>query len=611
MCGIIGYIGKEEALPKIIKGLKAMEYRGYDSSGIALLPKDQKVWSAKAVGVLINLENKIGADAPMAQVGIGHSRWATHGKVTEANAHPHTDCSGKIWLVHNGIIENYEQLKAELVSSGHIFTSETDTEVIAHLIESFLKNGLGFEEAVRHALLRLVGTYGLVIAYSDSPGMLIVARQFSPLLIALGSGGYFAASDQLAVAGSATHITYLENGEFAVIFPDSYQIYNLANEKKLRDAVAIQDDVVASSKGGFEHFLLKEISLQPQSLADSLRGRIDSVRGRVVLGGLVEVEPVLRQAKRLIFVGCGTAYHAGLLASIACEDLLKIPSKAEVASEFRYRNPVFREGDVVIAVSQSGETADTLGAVLLAKEAGVPVIGLVNVVGSSIAREVDAGVYVHAGSEVSVASTKAFTSQVALLILILIHIGQLQRSLQSNTVRKILAGMIRLPGVIADVVAQQAIIKEVSIRFSSYQRFLFIGRKYSMPVALEGALKLTELAYVPALGYGAGEMKHGPLALVDRFTPTIVIAPKDCIYEKTVSNALELKARESPLLVIVNPGSSLLDISEHAIVVPPVHEILTPLVSSIPLQFLAYYIALERGYSIDQPRNLAKSVTVE
>jgi glucosamine--fructose-6-phosphate aminotransferase (isomerizing) len=611
MCGIIGYIGKEEALPKIINGLKAMEYRGYDSSGVALLPKGQKVWSCKAVGVLTNLENKIGTLAPMAQVGIGHSRWATHGKVTEANAHPHTDCTGKIWLVHNGIIENYEQLKIELVNTGHIFSSETDTEVIAHLIESFMKNGLSFEEAVRHALLRLVGTYGLVIAHSDSPGMLVAARQFSPLLIAQGSSGYFAASDQLAVAGFASHITYLDNGEFAVILADSYQIYNLANEKKLRTAVAIEDGITTSSKGGFEHFLLKEISLQPQSLADSLRGRIDSVHGRVVLGGLTEVESVLRHAKRLIFVGCGTAYHAGLLASIVCEDLLKIPSRAEVASEFRYRNPVFKQGDVVIVVSQSGETADTLGAVLLAKQAQMPVLGLVNVVGSSIAREVDAGVYVHAGSEVSVASTKAFTSQVALLILILIHIGQLQRCLQSNTVRKILAGMTRLPAVIADVIAQQAIIKEVATRFSSYQRFLFIGRKYSMPVALEGALKLTELAYVPALGYGAGEMKHGPLALVDRFTPTVVIAPKDSIYEKTVSNAVELKARESPLLAVVNPGSSLLDIAEYGIVVPPVHEILTPLVSSIPLQFLAYYIALERGYSIDQPRNLAKSVTVE
>ncbi len=611
MCGIIGYSGKSSALPFLLNGLSAMEYRGYDSSGVMLASGDAEVKVVKAVGKLSNLKGLLSEVEDTYQLGIGHNRWATHGGATETNAHPHSDCSGRFWLAHNGIVENYEELKKDLISSGHVFKSETDSEVIAHLIEFFVQKGSSFEEAVRRTVLRLKGTYGLVVADSDNPGLLVAARQFSPLLLAKTSDGVLVASDQLAFAGASKDFVAMRDGDVAVISGSDYKIFSLVNETPQRNSVTIETQSGQQDKGPYQHFMLKEICMQPQSLTDSLRGRMDLVSGKVLLGGLSEVEDIIKNAKRLIFVGCGTAYHAGLLVSRMAEELLKISAHAEVASEFRYRNPVLQKGDVVIAVSQSGETADTLGAVTYAKEQGIPTLGLINVVGSSIAREVDAGVYLHAGPELSVASTKAFTSQVAVLILMMIYIGQAQKRINHNDSRKLLAGISRLPGLIANMVSQQSVIQSMAKELAHFERFLFIGRKFNMPVALEGALKLTELAYVPALAYGAGEMKHGPMALADANTACISIAPVDSVFDKTISNSIELHARQTPVYVLTNKPGVLPSMFNRSIILPFTDELLSPIVFSIPLQMLAYHIALLRGHEIDQPRNLAKSVTVE
>lgn len=611
MCGIIGYTGQQNALPMILAGLSAMEYRGYDSSGIFLASDKSEIEIVKAVGKLSNLREKVEDIEIVYNLGIGHNRWATHGGAVEKNAHPHTDCKNRFWLAHNGIVENYEELKNELVASGHVFKSETDSEIIAHLIETFSAKGASFEKSVRQTVTRLKGTYGLVIADKQNPGVLIAARQFSSLLLAKTSLGILVASDQLAFAGLSEDYVIMRDGDLAVITEGNYKIYSVDNKLQNHTAVAIEKQQNLHDKGTYQHFMLKEICMQPQSLTDSLRGRINLKTGKVLLGGLRDVENILREANRLIFIGCGTAYHAGLLASLMTEQLLKIPAHAEIASEFRYRKPVLRKGDVVIAVSQSGETADTLAAVIYAKKMGIPTLGLINVVGSSISREVDAGVYLHAGPEFSVASTKAFTSQVVTLILIVLYIGQVQKKLIKNEVHKLLAGIVRLPGLIANVVSQQSIIQNMATELSRYERFLFIGRKLSMPVAMEGALKLTELAYVPALAFGAGEMKHGPMALADNKTACISIAPVDDVFDKTLSNSIELQARQTPVFVLTNKANSLPSTFSNSIVLPFTEELLAPIVFSIPLQLLAYHIALIKGNEIDQPRNLAKSVTVE
>jgi glucosamine--fructose-6-phosphate aminotransferase (isomerizing) len=611
MCGIIGYTGQQSALPMILTGLSAMEYRGYDSSGVMLASDHLEVEVVKAVGKLSHLREKVEGLDRVYNLGIGHNRWATHGGAVEKNAHPHTDCKNRFWLAHNGIIENYEELKNELVASGHHFKSETDSEIIAHLIETFSNKGASFEESVRRSLARLKGTYGLVIADKQTPGVLIAVRQFSPLLLAKTLNGVLVASDQLAFADSSADFVIMRDGDLAVITGDDYKIFALDNTVQNHTKIVIEKQQGFHDKGTYPHFMLKEISMQPQSLTDSLRGRVDLKTGQVLLGGLREVEDILRDANRLIFIGCGTAYHAGLLASLITEQVLKISAHAEIASEFRYRKPVLLKGDVVIAVSQSGETADTLAAVMYAKQQGIPTLGLINVVGSSIAREVDAGVYLHAGPEFSVASTKAFTSQVTTLILIILSIGQIQKKLVRNDTNKLLAGITRLPSVIANVVSQQTLIQRMAVELSHFERFLFIGRKLSMPVAMEGALKLTELAYVPAMAFGAGEMKHGPMALADNKTACISIAPVDDVFDKTLSNSIELHARQTPVFVLTNKANMLPSIFSRSIVLPYTDELLAPIVFSVPLQLLAYHIALLKGNEIDQPRNLAKSVTVE
>ncbi len=609
MCGIIGYIGKQQALPIILDGLKNMEYRGYDSSGICVINATNRSQAAKGVGKISSLLDNLREKSIEGTIGCGHNRWATHGGVTLANAHPHQDCSGTIWIAHNGIIENYKTLKSELVVQGHHFKSETDSEVLAHLIEKHAQV-LPLEEAVRKTLQEVQGTYGLVVLKAGTEKV-VAARNFSPLLIGVGDNEYFVASDVSAVLKHTTKVIYLDDGEMAVLTPHSHRIFDLSNNLRNKPTADIEWSFEEAKKTGFPHFMLKEIYEEPEAIENSIRGRLIHENGTARLGGLTNVLDKLKTTKRIIISACGTAYLAGLVGEYMLEEYAGIPTEVEWASEFRYRKPVFQEGDAFLAISQSGETADTLAALREAKEKGVLTLGIVNVVGSTIARDTHAGIYQHIGPEVGVASTKAFTSQVAILSLLSLLLGR-QRNLSLVVGERIVSEMKKIPELIKKVIAQSEEIKKIAAKYQNFNNFLFLGRKYNFPVAMEGALKLKEISYVHAEGYSSGEMKHGPIAMIDQNFPSFFIAPSDSVYEKVVSNMQEVKARGGPIIAIATEGNQeILDITSDVIYIPKTLEMLTPLLSVIPLQLFAYHFGVLRGNDVDRPRNLAKSVTVE
>ncbi len=608
MCGIVAYLGKQNALPIILDGLKRLEYRGYDSAGLVVFNKG-KSKSVKAVGKIDSLENKLEEKSLQGNCALGHTRWATHGRPNLVNAHPHCDCQRKIWLVHNGIIENYKELKEKLEKQGHKFRSETDTEVIVHLIEEYSSKSL--EEAVRMALKRIQGTYGLVVASENEPDKIVVARNSSPLLIGIGDDEYLVASDASAVVTHTKKVIYLDDGEIGVISPNEFRIFNLDKKKIKKEINHINWDIDQVQKKGFKHFMLKEIFEQPEAIENSLRGRLIIEQGLAKLGGLEEVEKKLRKIKRLIIVACGTAYYASLIGEYMIEEYAGLPIEVELASEFRYRKPVLDKNTALLVISQSGETADTLAALEEAKRKGILTIGIVNTVGSSVARQTKAGVYNHIGPEIGVASTKAFTSQLSVLALLTLLLGR-QRQMSLIMGQRISQELKKIPRYINEIFKQASEIKKIAKKYSRYNNFLYLGRKYNYPIALEGALKLKEISYIHAEGYGAGEMKHGPIALIDENFPSICITPSDSVYDKTLSNIEEIKARQGKIIALATKGDrNIKKIADDCIYIPKTLEMLTPLLSVVPLQLFAYYTADLRKCDPDKPRNLAKSVTVE
>lgn len=611
MCGIVAYIGKQAAYPVILKGLKRLEYRGYDSSGIALFGDTVNTFKKK--GRVAELEAWDEEIISTATVGIGHTRWATHGEPSDANAHPHSSNSGRLTLVHNGIIENYGSLKQELVQKGYTFKSETDTEVLVNFIEDIqINNNSSLEEAMRIALKRVVGAYVIIVMEEGFPNRLIAARKGSPLVIGVGEGEHFLASDASPIIEYTKKVIYVNDYELAIISPDEIILKNLGNEPITPYIQQLDMELAQIEKGGFDHFMLKEIFDQPGSLTDCLRGRLDMENLTLTLAGVEEHMSVFSQAKRIIIVACGTSWHAGLVAEYMIETLCRIPVEVEYASEFRYRNPVVGEGDVLIAISQSGETADTLVAIEKAKEAGAFIFGVVNAVGSSIARLSHSGAYTHAGPEIGVASTKAFTAQLTVLAMMAIKIGREKKTVTESEYNRYLAELALIPEKVKAVLETHESIKEVAKHYADARDFLFLGRGYNFPVALEGALKLKEISYIHAEGYPAAEMKHGPIALVDENLPVLFIATKDAYYEKIVSNIQEIKARKGMVIAVISEGDTQIrGMADHVMVVPEVDELLAPLISVIPTQILSYYIGVLRGLDVDKPRNLAKSVTVE
>ena len=612
MCGIFGFVSKDKvkAVPIVLDGLKRLEYRGYDSSGLAAVV-GSRIYSKRKSGRIFELE-KIVSDNILSSVAIGHTRWATHGKPTDKNAHPHRDCAGKIYLVHNGIIENFKELKAKLEKRGHAFRSDTDTEVAAHLIEDFLKSGsASFEEAVRLALKSIVGTYAFVIVNADNPNTMIVARNSSPLLVGFADNGKFVASDASAILPYTRKVVYLHDGEFAVITPSDFRIATLDRKAVSREQELIEWSQDEVRKNKFPHFMLKEIYEEPDAVENAIRGRLILKDGLAKLGGLEAVEAKVKRLNRLIISACGTAYLAGLTGEYMIEEYGGIPVEVEYASEFRYKKQRFDSRTALLSVSQSGETADTLGALKEAKRKGVLNLGLVNVVGSSIARETDAGVYNHAGPEIGVASTKAFVSQLAVLALLSLFIGR-QRDMSLVMGRRVASELSALPEKMRKVLKEAPKIKKIARKYYKYDHFLYLGRKYNYPVALEGALKLKEVSYIHAEGYGAGEMKHGPIAMIDKNFPTMVIAPSDSAHEKVLSNIQEIKARSGKVVAVATEGNSQIrKIVDDVIYIPKTLEMLTPILSVMPLHLFAYYVGVMRGHDVDKPRNLAKSVTVE
>ncbi len=611
MCGIVAYTGYRDAYPILIKGLKRLEYRGYDSAGVALLNGSLNVYKKK--GKVSDLEDSIGAKMPSGTIGVGHTRWATHGEPNDANAHPHYSASGNLALIHNGIIENYNVIKQDLVQKGYTFKSETDSEVLVNFIEDIQKQAkCSLPEAVRLALQKVVGAYAIVLISEKNPRQLIAARKGSPLVIGIGKGEYFIASDATPIIEYTNEVVYLDDFEIAIIENDTLAIKNL-------DAITIQPyiqtldlELEAIEKGGYEHFMLKEIFEQPKSVADALRGRVNSKQGTLQLGGLIEYINKLTTADRAIFVACGTSWHAALVAEYLFEELTRIPVEVEYASEFRYRNPIIKEGDIVVAISQSGETADTLAAIELAKSKGAIILGVCNVVGSSIPRATHAGAYIHAGPEIGVASTKAFTGQVSVLAMMALHIAHRKGTIKESLFREMLVELENIPQKIEKALTTNAQIQEISALFKDAHNFLYLGRGFNFPVALEGALKLKEISYIHAEGYPAAEMKHGPIALIDEAMPVVFIATNDSSYEKIISNIQEVKARKGKVIAIVTEGDKLISkMADYTIEIPACHEALVPLLAVIPLQLLSYHIAVMRGCNVDQPRNLAKSVTVE
>ncbi len=610
MCGIVGYVGEKQASKIIIDGLKRLEYRGYDSAGMAVLNGQLEVKKGK--GKVANLEKMV-ASGQNGMLGIGHTRWATHGEPNDINSHPHTSQDGKMALVHNGIIENYSTLKKKLSEQGYEFYSQTDTEVIAKLIESFLeKDSSSLKKAVQLALHQVNGTYGIAVIHSDFPDQIIVARKGSPLLLGVGEGEMLIASDASAVAAYTDKVVYLDDGELAVITKNDYTVESANQIELTKEVHELALSLEEIEKGGYDHFMLKEIFEQPKALADCLRGRINAKEGTITLGGIEDVMEQLVGAKRLIIAACGTSWHSGLVGEYLFEYLAKVPVEVEYASEFRYKEPLVGKGDVMIVISQSGETADTLAALREAKARGALVLGVVNVVGSTIARETDAGVYIHAGPEIGVASTKAFTAQVTVLTMIAIKLGLEKGTISKKEAKKLITELAKIPSKIEEVLENTDQLKKISNLFSYAPNFLYLGRSYSFPVALEGALKLKEISYIHAEGYPAAEMKHGPIALIDEMMPVVVIAATHHTNDKMVSNIEEVRARKGRVIAIsTSENTEVADLAEFISIVPETMDVFSPLVTVIPLQLLSYYIAVNRGCNVDQPRNLAKSVTVE
>ena len=614
MCGIVAYIGKKQAFPIILKGLKRLEYRGYDSAGIALINQDQLNVFKKA-GKVSNLEEFMLHQDHNGTSGIGHTRWATHGAPTDTNAHPHVSMDGSIALIHNGIIENYNALKQELIRQGYLFKSETDTEVLVHLVDFISKKeNVWFGEALRLALLNVVGAYAIVAISKNFPGQMVAARKSSPLVVGIGENGdFYLASDATPIVEYTKRVVYLEDEEIAVIkLGEELKIYNISDQEKTPYIQQLELELEALEKGGYDHFMLKEIHEQPRSIHDCFRGRLNSSEGWVSLGGLKEYEQKMIQAKRLVIVACGTSWHAGLVGEYLIEELARINVEVEYASEFRYRNPIISEEDVVIAISQSGETADTLAALELAKSKGASILGICNVVGSSISRITDAGSYTHAGPEIGVASTKAFTAQVTILSLLALSLAHKKGTISESEFRILIAELEAIPEKVQRVLENNAHIEKIALEFKDVTNALYLGRGSLFPVALEGALKLKEISYIHAEGSPAAEMKHGPIALIDENMPIFVIATQGNSYEKVVSNIQEVKARKGKIIAIVTEGDEhLKEIADYHIEIPKSHEFFVPILATIPFQLISYHIAVMRGCNVDQPRNLAKSVTVE
>ena len=611
MCGIVGYVGLEEAGPILLQGLKRLEYRGYDSAGIALL-NGSGVQVVKRPGKLSSLEQAVQDAAPAGNCGIAHTRWATHGSPNELNAHPHTSSEGDIALVHNGIIENANDIRTQLSAIGYVFTSETDTEAIVHLIDRLWVEGEPLEDVVAAALRRVEGAYGIAVVSSRDPGKLVIARNGSPLLIGVGKNGEtLAGSDAAAVIALTRDVVYLDDGDCAVLDMDGYRIKNIHGAQVNRTRHEVTWNLEAIEKGGYEHFMLKEIFEQPSSLRDVMRGRSLEEDGNSRLGGIADHQPDLSRVKRVVITACGTSWHAALLGEYMIEELARIPVEVEYASEFRYRNPVLEDGTLVLAISQSGETADTLAALREAKHRGISTMGIVNVVGSTIARETDYGIYLHAGPEIGVASTKAFTSQLVALALVTLNIGR-RRHLSVVQGGGIVRALKELPAQVEKVLELDAQIRGLAEAYADARNFLYLGRGLQFPVALEGALKLKEVSYIHAEGYPAAEMKHGPIALIDQDMPVVVLAPRDAVYHKVVSSVEEVKARHGRIIAVVTDEAPELEGKvDHVIRVPQTIALLQPVLTTVPLQLLAYHMAMIRGSDVDQPRNLAKSVTVE
>lgn len=611
MCGIVGYVGEREALPVLLNGLKRLEYRGYDSAGIAIIDKVPR--TVKCRGKVSDLEKIALTENLKGRIGIGHTRWATHGEPNDVNAHPHTSCHGHFTLIHNGIIENYVALKNRLIQDGYTFASDTDTEVLANLIEYFYLSGeMTAEMAVRAALGRVEGAYGLVIICRDEPDKLIAARKSSPLVIGVGEGEYFLASDATPIVEYTKNVVYLNDNDVAIIRKNELRLKNLKNDQLVPKIQTLDLEIGEIDLNGYPHFMLKEIFEQPRSIKDTFRGRIAADQSAIYLGGLYQVLDRLTSAKRMILIGCGTSWHAGLVGEYLFEEFARIPVEVEYASEFRYRNPVIYPEDVVIAISQSGETADTLAAIQQTKKAGALVLGICNVVGSSIPRETHAGVYTHAGPEIGVASTKAFTAQVTVLAMMAFLLGHRRNVLSDEMYRKLIGELTRIPEKIEKILEQNETIRDLASSLVKVTNSLYLGRGYLFPVALEGALKLKEISYIHAEGYPAAEMKHGPIALIDKNMPVVFIATRDKSYDKIVSNIEEVKARKGIIIAITTEGDTIIrKLADHVIEVPDTMEPLAPLLTVVPLQLLAYHIAVLRGCNVDQPRNLAKSVTVE
>ncbi len=611
MCGIVGYTGPREAYPIVINGLKRLEYRGYDSTGVALLNGGLKVYKKK--GRVADLENFIIGENLHSNIGIGHTRWATHGEPNDRNAHPHTSASGKLAMIHNGIIENYAQIKKELLNKGYLFTSDTDTEVLLNFIEDIKKNNeCNLEEAVRVALKRITGAYCILLIDEDTPDTIIAARKGSPFVIGVGKGEHFLGSDATPMLEYTKEVVYVNDYELAIVRPDELILKNLGNEKITPFVTKLDMELAAIEKGGYEHFMLKEIFEQPSTIYDCLRGRLDAAAGQIKMSGVDNNIEAFKNASRIIIVACGTSWHAGLVAEYVIEELCRIPVEVEYASEFRYRNPIINKGDIIIAISQSGETADTLVAIENAKQQGAIIFGIVNVVGSSIARLSDGGAYTHAGPEIGVASTKAFTGQLAVLMMMALQIGKVRGTVSDELFSQLLFELDAVPEKVEALLKNADQLKIIAEKYKDATDALFLGRGYNFPIALEGALKLKEISYIHAEGYPAAEMKHGPIALVTEILPVVFVATKDSYHEKIISNMQEIKARRGKVIAIITEGDEVIPtLADDVFFVPPAHEIMAPLLSCVPLQLLSYYVGVAKGVDVDKPRNLAKSVTVE
>ena len=611
MCGIVGYTGPKEAYPIIITGLKRLEYRGYDSTGVALLNGGLKVYKKK--GRVADLEDAIIGQNLHSHTGIGHTRWATHGEPSDVNAHPHTSASGKLAMIHNGIIENYAQLKKDLTKKGYKFISETDTEVLLNFIEDIRENNkCDLEEAVRIALKRVTGAYVILLLDADSPDTIIAARKGSPLVIGVGKGEHFLGSDASPMLEYTKEVVYVNDYELAIVKPDELILKNLGNEKITPFVTKLDMELAEIEKGGYDHFMLKEIFEQPSTIHDCLRGRLDAAAGTITMKGIEDNIEHFKNAQRIIIVACGTSWHAALLAEYIIEELCRIPVEVEYASEFRYRNPIINKGDIIIAISQSGETADTLVAIERAKEHGAIIFGVVNVVGSSIARISNGGAYTHAGPEIGVASTKAFTGQLAVLNMMALKIAKEKNTISEERYRNLLLELEAVPEKVSAILKNAEALKTIALKYKGASDALYLGRGYNFPIALEGALKLKEISYIHAEGYPAAEMKHGPIALVDENLPVVFIATKDSYHEKIVSNIQEIKARKGKVIAVITEGDDIIPgMADDVFFVPSADEIIAPMLSTIPMQLLSYYVGIAKGVDVDKPRNLAKSVTVE